>query len=201
MTGVGRDLWGWTRWSALPSRVTYSRLHRTTSKWVLNTSGEGDSTTPLDRLFQGSVTLRVKKFFLMFRWNPLWLPAADGEQRRSGGQGSKPRELRRWAPSCPGTRLGTIAHLLGAVVKNALGSEMAPAWRGAFLGGNCLNGCFQAGRDPSCGEQRDAGGKPAGEGPRCVHPEAASVSTSATFLTELARKLLPPPQLYFSYWN
>jgi len=52
-----------------PSRVTYSRLHRTLSRQVLNNSREGDSTTSLGSLGQGSVTLRVKKFFLMFRWN------------------------------------------------------------------------------------------------------------------------------------
>ena len=43
--------------------VTYSRLHRTLSRWVLNISREGDSTTSLGSLFQCSVTLRVKKFF------------------------------------------------------------------------------------------------------------------------------------------
>ena len=51
------------------SRVAYSRLHRTLSRRVLNISREGDSTTSLDSLFQGSVTLRGKKFFLMFRRN------------------------------------------------------------------------------------------------------------------------------------
>ena len=55
------------------SRVTYSRLHRTLSRRVLNISREEDSTTSLGSLFQGSVTLRVKKFFLMFRWNFLVL--------------------------------------------------------------------------------------------------------------------------------
>jgi len=51
------------------SKVTYSRLHRTLSRWVLNMSREGDSTSSLGSLFQCSVTLRGKKFFLMFRWN------------------------------------------------------------------------------------------------------------------------------------
>jgi len=51
------------------SRVTYSRLHRTLSRRVLNISREGDSTASLGSLFQGSVTLRGKKFFLMFRQN------------------------------------------------------------------------------------------------------------------------------------
>jgi len=36
------------------SRVTYSRLHRTLSRWVLNNSREGDSTTSLGSLFQCS---------------------------------------------------------------------------------------------------------------------------------------------------
>jgi len=35
----------------------------------LNISREGDSTTPLGSLGQGSVTLKVTKFFLVFRWN------------------------------------------------------------------------------------------------------------------------------------
>jgi len=51
------------------SRVTYSRLHRTTFRRLLNISREGDSTTSLGSLCQCSVTLRGKKFFLMFRWN------------------------------------------------------------------------------------------------------------------------------------
>ena len=51
------------------SRVTYSRLHRTLSRRVLNISREGDSTTSLSSLFQGSINLRGKKFFLMFRRN------------------------------------------------------------------------------------------------------------------------------------
>ena len=51
------------------SRLTYSRLHRTLSRRVLNISREGDSTTSLGSLFQCSVTLRGKKFFLMFRRN------------------------------------------------------------------------------------------------------------------------------------
>jgi len=49
------------------SRVTYSRLHRTLSRRVLNISREGDSTTSPGSLCQGSVTLRGKKFFLIFR--------------------------------------------------------------------------------------------------------------------------------------
>ena len=51
------------------SRVTYSRLHRALSRRVLNISGEGDSTTSLGSLCQCSVTLRGKKFFLIFRRN------------------------------------------------------------------------------------------------------------------------------------
>ena len=51
------------------SRVTYSRLHRTASRRVLNISREGDSTTSLGSLFQCSITLRVKKFFLTFSWS------------------------------------------------------------------------------------------------------------------------------------
>jgi len=51
------------------SRVTYSRLHRTLSRRVLNISREGDSTTSLGSLCQGSVTLRGKLLFHTFRRN------------------------------------------------------------------------------------------------------------------------------------
>ena len=51
------------------SRVSYSRLHRTLSRRVLNIFREGDSTTSPGSLGQGSVTLTGNKFFLMFSWN------------------------------------------------------------------------------------------------------------------------------------
>ena len=41
-----------------PLWVTQSRLHRTTSRWILNISREGDSTASLGSLGQCSVTLR-----------------------------------------------------------------------------------------------------------------------------------------------
>jgi len=53
-------------------QVPYSRLHRKASSWVLNISREGDSTSSLGSLFQCSVTLKVKKFFLLLRWNSLY---------------------------------------------------------------------------------------------------------------------------------
>jgi len=69
MVGVGRDLCGSSSPTPCQSRVTYSRLHRTLSRWILNISREGDSTAPLGSLGQGSITLRMKKFFLLFSWN------------------------------------------------------------------------------------------------------------------------------------
>jgi len=69
MVGVGRDLCRSPSPTPCQSRVTYSRLHRTLSRRVWNISREGDSTTSLGSLCQGSVTLRGKKFFLMFRCN------------------------------------------------------------------------------------------------------------------------------------
>ena len=46
------------------SRVTYSRLHRTSSRWVLNISREGESPSSLGSLFQCSIQteLRVLHF-------------------------------------------------------------------------------------------------------------------------------------------
>jgi len=68
MVGVGRDLYGSSS-PALPQKQGhYSRLHRTFSRQGLNIS-RGESTASLGSLFQRSVTLSVKKFFFMFRWN------------------------------------------------------------------------------------------------------------------------------------
>ena len=69
MLGVGRDLCGSPSPTPCPSRVTHSRLHSTASRRVWNISREGDSTASLGSLGQGSVTLRGKKFFLVFRRN------------------------------------------------------------------------------------------------------------------------------------
>ena len=73
MLGVGRDLCGSPSPTPCRSRVTQSRPQRTLSRWVLNISREGDSTASLGSLGQGSVTLRGKKFFLIFRRNFLCL--------------------------------------------------------------------------------------------------------------------------------
>jgi len=43
MSGVGRDLCGSPSPTPCPSRVTYSRLHRTLSRQVWSISREGDS--------------------------------------------------------------------------------------------------------------------------------------------------------------
>ena len=69
MVRVGRDHCGSPSPTPCPSRVTQSRLHSTVSRRVLNVSREGDSTAPLGSLGQGSITFRVKKFFLVFRRN------------------------------------------------------------------------------------------------------------------------------------
>ena len=69
MVGVGRDLWGPSP-TPCPSRVTQSRLHSTAARQGWNISREGDSTASLGSLVQGSVTLRVKKFFLHVTWDP-----------------------------------------------------------------------------------------------------------------------------------
>jgi len=68
MVGVVRALCGSPSQIPCPSRVTHSRLHSTASRKVWNISREGDSTTSLGSLGQGSVTLREKKFFLIFEF-------------------------------------------------------------------------------------------------------------------------------------
>jgi len=74
----------------------------------LNISIEGDSTTSLGSLFQYSVTLRGKKFFLMFRRNflclslcPLlpWLSLLKGD--RSEFQDGETRAVQAEGYNCP----------------------------------------------------------------------------------------------------
>lgn len=66
---------GWNRLqriiqsNPLLEQVPHSRSHRKMSRQVLNTSGEGDSTTSLSTLFQSSVTPTVNKFFLVIVQN------------------------------------------------------------------------------------------------------------------------------------
>ena len=64
-----------------PSRVTQSRLHSTASGRVWNISREGDSTASLGSLFQGSITLRGKKFFLLLRRKQPWCSASSRVER------------------------------------------------------------------------------------------------------------------------
>ncbi|NXJ79022.1 MCM3 factor, partial [Trogon melanurus] len=111
MFRVGRDL----ERSSSPtcqSRITYSRSHRNTSRQVLKVSREGDSTTSLGSLCQGSVTLTVKNLFLRFLWNLLFHPAFatqvlekekkrkkrtedDSETEKEEDEESQPKEERR----------------------------------------------------------------------------------------------------------
>jgi len=62
--GVGRGLCGSSSPTTLLKQGHLEQLHKAWSRWVLN---GGDSRMLLGSLFQCSVTLRVKKFFLMFR--------------------------------------------------------------------------------------------------------------------------------------
>ena len=121
MVGVGRDLCGSSSPTPCQSRVTYSRLHRTLSRRVLNISRDRDSTTSLGSLFQGSITLRGKKFFLMFRRDFLCFSSSRGlffPDRRGLGlscsraQSSRPcspeakTPLCWCSPGCPTRHLG-----------------------------------------------------------------------------------------------
>ena len=51
------------------SRTTWSQLPRTISRWLLNVSKDGNPTIAVGNLCQCSVTLTVKKCFLIFRKN------------------------------------------------------------------------------------------------------------------------------------
>ena len=69
MAGAGRALCGSPSPAPCPSRVTQSRGHSTAARRGWNISRDGDSTASLGSLGQGSVTLRGKKFFLIFSWS------------------------------------------------------------------------------------------------------------------------------------
>lgn len=53
------------------SSTATQKLARTESRWLSNTSKEGESTTPLSNQCQCSVTCAVMKCFMMFRQNLL----------------------------------------------------------------------------------------------------------------------------------
>lgn len=59
------------------SKVTYNRLPGTTSRRLLNFNNDEASTSPLGKLCGGSITVTVKKCFLMSRWNLLCLICAQ----------------------------------------------------------------------------------------------------------------------------
>jgi len=67
MFGVGRDLWGSFSPTPLPKQSHLQQAAQDLAQWVF--TREGDSTTSVGSQFQGSITLRGKKFFLMFRRN------------------------------------------------------------------------------------------------------------------------------------
>ena len=66
---VGRGLWRPSSPTPLLKQAPYSRSHRQASRWILNISRQGDSTTSLGRLFQSTTTLAAKKLFLVLLWN------------------------------------------------------------------------------------------------------------------------------------
>ena len=100
MVGVGRDLCGSPSPPPCRSRVTHSRLHRTLSRWVWNISREGDSTASLGSLYQCSVILRGKKFFLMFSWNFLCFSLCPLPLVLSLGTTGKSLAPSSWHPPC-----------------------------------------------------------------------------------------------------
>lgn len=74
---VGRDLKWSSRTTSLLRQVLCNRLHRWASRWVLNISVEGDSTT--------SPTYRVDKLLVYLYWFPLgskFLKNIDKQNRK-----------------------------------------------------------------------------------------------------------------------
>jgi len=129
MFGVGRDLCG----SSSPTPLLKQghldpRLHRTLSRWVLNISREGDSTSSLGSLGQGSVTLRGKKFFFMFSWNFLCFSLCPLPLVLSLGTTGKS------LPALPAARGGTVLARGGCA---GSGTHLRRAGRGFR---NCCQG-------------------------------------------------------------
>jgi len=81
------ECWGWkgplgvTQSNPLPKQGHPQQAAQHRGQGGLNISREGDSPASLGSLGQGSVTLRGKKFFLMFRWNS---PAAPKSRTSHG---------------------------------------------------------------------------------------------------------------------
>ena len=102
------------------SRVTYSRLHRTLSRQVLNISREGESTTSLGSLFQCSTTLRGKKFFLMFRRNCCTGKRGSKKQSLPTVTDSYPLPSKCWLTYSPRKE---IKHYAGSTAERKVSSE------------------------------------------------------------------------------
>jgi len=103
------------------SRVTQSRLHRTASRRVLNISREGESPTSLGSLFQCSVTLKVKKFFVKFSWNfqVYVCPVLRAPELDTGLPGGVSPEWSRGAESPP----RPAAHTAGDAAQGTVGLQ------------------------------------------------------------------------------
>jgi len=69
MAGVGRDLCGSSSPTLLPKQGHLQQAAQDLAQAGFQYLQRRRLHTSLGSLFQCSVTLRVKKFFLMFRWN------------------------------------------------------------------------------------------------------------------------------------
>jgi len=69
MVGVGRDLWGSSGPTPLPKQGHLQQVPQDCVQAGLEYLQRRRIHNPLGSLFQGSVTIQVKKFFLVFRWN------------------------------------------------------------------------------------------------------------------------------------
>jgi len=92
MVGVESDLWGSSSPTPLPKQGHLQQAVQDNVQVGFEyLQGRRHLKPPLGSLFQGSVTLRGKKFFLMFRWNflcfnlcPLPLVLLLGTTEKSG---------------------------------------------------------------------------------------------------------------------
>jgi len=69
MVGVGRDLWGSSSPTPLPKQVHLEQAAQDLVQAGFVYLQRRRFHNPLGSLFQWSITLKIKKFFLLFNWN------------------------------------------------------------------------------------------------------------------------------------
>ena len=108
------------------SRVTYSKLHRTVSRQVLNISREGDSTTSLGSLFQGSITAPEPVWgWIRLKRGAEMLQGEKEEQKDSRVQGRSSRS-RQHSPNVSSLMVPSFAEITMTASSSHAGTSSPP---------------------------------------------------------------------------